>query len=151
MAEINTKYFGTMPFTDEEIIHFKDGLFGFEEYKQFLLIRFVNEASSMLCLQSIDDVALAFVVINPFYYMPDYAPCLSSADLASLQAESNENLVAYAICTMGKEMAESTANLKCPIVINLGHGNIAKQVILEDNDYTFKHFFALENLTKGGS
>ena len=35
--EILTKHFGMIEYTKEEVVHFQDGLFGFEEYKEYLL------------------------------------------------------------------------------------------------------------------
>ena len=149
MAELNTKYFGTLSYDESEILHFQEGPFGFEENKSFLLIRFVNEDSSMLCLQSVEEEGLAFIVINPFHFMPDYSPRLSRADLESLQAEDEKNLLYYVICTIHEDLENSTANLKCPIVVNPEHTNSAKQVILEDADYSFKHFFSTMRKTEG--
>ena len=41
--ETNTKYFGTMPYTEDEVITFENGIFGFEENKRYLLIRFEED------------------------------------------------------------------------------------------------------------
>lgn len=148
MAEINTKYFGELSYSADEVLHFPEGLFGFEGESQFLLIRFVNEDSSMLCLQSITEEGLAFIVMNPFHFMPEYTPRLTKSDLKSLQAKDEKSLLYYVVCTIHEDMAKSTANLKCPIVINPEHNNLAKQVILEDAEYQFKHFFGALKSTK---
>jgi flagellar assembly factor FliW len=34
--KIKTFQFGEVEFTDDKIIHFKDGLFGFEDFKKYL-------------------------------------------------------------------------------------------------------------------
>lgn len=138
--EINTKYFGPMPYTEDEVITFQKGIFGFEENKRFILIRFVDEVGGLLCLQNIEDEQLAFVVMNPFYFMPDYKPVLAEADLKKLGAETSEELLFYNICVLDEDIAKSTANMRCPLVIN-GDTQQAMQVILEDSQYGFKQPF----------
>ena len=53
--EINTKYFGLMPFEDDEVITFESGIFGFEQDKRYIIIRFDEDNNGILCFQSIDD------------------------------------------------------------------------------------------------
>lgn len=138
--EINTKYFGPMPYTEDEVITFRNGIFGFEENRQFILIRFVDEIGGLLCLQNIEDEQLAFVVMNPFCFMPEYKPVLAAADLKALKAEASEELLFYNICVLDEDMAKSTVNLRCPLVVN-GDTQQAMQVILEDSQYGFKQPF----------
>ena len=40
---IDTKYFGEINVEDSKIIHFENGLFGFEEYKDFTMYMPGNE------------------------------------------------------------------------------------------------------------
>lgn len=148
MAEINTKYFGQLSYSSDEVLHFQDGLFGFEGERNFLLIRFINEDSSMLCLQSIEEEDLAFIVINPFHFMPEYTPRLTKSEMDSLEATDEKELLYYAICTIQEDMSQSTANLKCPIVVNPERNNIARQIIMDDTEYQFKHFFGALKPTK---
>lgn len=63
-----TKYFGELSFKDDEILDFKNGLFGFEKYRYFSLIRFDNDNGNILCLQSLEESELAFPVINRFRF-----------------------------------------------------------------------------------
>lgn len=91
--EVQTKYFGKMKIADEEMIHFAEGIFGFEDKKRFVLIRFDNENNSLLCLQSIDDSNLAFTVMNPFAFMLDYIPIPSASDVQKLGAKKTYRFV----------------------------------------------------------
>lgn len=135
--EINTKYFGKLPFEQEEAIIFENGIFGFEDYKKYILIRFDDDKGSLLSLQSIDNENLAFVAVNPFKFIPDYAPILTEEDLKDLRANSVENLLVYNICVIKDNLGESTINLRCPIIVN-AEIRLAKQVILEDSNYSFR-------------
>ena len=144
--ETNTKYFGTIPYTEDEVITFENGIFGFEDSKRYLLIRFEPDNAGLLCLQNLEDAQLAFVVANPFVFLPDYAPQVSEADLKKLGSPSPEQLVFYTTCVLAEDMAHSTTNLRCPLVIH-GETKKAIQVILEDTAYSFKqpfHEFAKE-------
>lgn len=145
--ETNTKYFGTIPYTEEEIITFENGIFGFEKNKQYLLIRFEEDNAGLLCLQNLEDTQLAFIVANPFVFLPDYTPQVTQTDLKKLGNPPFENLVFYTTCVLAEDMANSSTNLRCPLVIN-GETKQAIQVILEDSTYGFKqpfHAFAKEN------
>ncbi len=139
--EIQTKYFGTLPFSLEEAIIFSNGIFGFEDEKQFVLIRFDNENSTILSLQSVTNPDLAFIVMNPFAFFPEYAPELSEKDLQKMEKNSSQELMFYNICVMRTAMKDSTVNLRCPIVVN-PETRQAMQVILEDEKYSFQHPFS---------
>ncbi len=138
--ETNTRYFGTMPYTQEEVITFADGIFGFEENKNYLLIRFENENGGLLCLQNLEDAHLAFIVANPFIFLPEYQPNPTKADLEKLNPSSEDVLLFYNICVINEEIEKSTMNLRCPLMIN-GETRKAAQIILEDDRYAFKHPF----------
>lgn len=139
--KLNTKFFGEMDYEKEEIISFPDGLFGFEEEKEYLLIRFDDEDDTLLSLQSVNTPTLAFVVVNPFRIMPEYAPYVADADLESLGVNNQELVAIYSIAVIGAELENTTVNLKAPLVIDPAT-RTGRQVILEDTAYSFKHAFA---------
>lgn len=144
--EIDTKYFGVTPYTEDEVITFQNGIFGFEENRRFILIRFEDENGGLLCLQNIENAQLAFVVINPFCFMPEYKPVLAEAELKRLEADSSEELLFYNICVLDEDIEKSSVNLRCPLAVN-GETKQALQVILEDTQYAFKqpfHEFAVK-------
>lgn len=142
---ITTTYFGDICFHKEDIIHFSNGIFGFESEKDFILIPFQGEDDFMFSLQSIHNEDLSFILMNPFLLKKDYSPNISRSDLIDLRAQLLEELVSYVICVVKDPFLESTINLKCPIVLNTAK-NIAKQVILDTDDYDFRH--PLIELTK---
>ncbi|NCC16985.1 MAG: flagellar assembly protein FliW [Clostridia bacterium] len=138
--ELKTKYFSTIAYDDTDVILFESGLFGFEEYKKYILIRFDNTHSSLICLQSIDDTNIAFVMINPYNFIANYNVSLSETDLKELQLTDSNNLAVYAICVLHDNVPKSTTNLRCPVVVNT-ETKLAKQLILENSDYPFKYPF----------
>jgi len=145
--EISTKYFDDVSVLEKDIIFFEDGIFGFEYNKKYVIIEFEEGSDNLLCLQSVSDSELAFVLMNPFNLKVDYSPQLSDDDVVDLQIdESSEGVLYYVICVVKETIADSTVNMKCPIVIN-PQNKRAKQIILDNDEYTFKH--ELKQFTEG--
>ena len=89
---LRTKYFGEVECAPEEALHFPNGLFGFEEEKEFYLLPFEGSGGSLLCFQSAAAPQLAFVAMDPFSLRHDYHPALPEGELRSLGAERIEEL-----------------------------------------------------------
>lgn len=134
----NTKYFGEIDYSKSDILTFPEGLFGFEDSKEYLLIHFEEHNHALLCLQNLQDADLAFALINPFYLMPEYNPELNSEDMKALNLTDDSEVSYYVICVAHDETADSTVNLKCPVVINPGN-RLARQIIMDKPEYTFRH------------
>lgn len=135
---IETKYCGQIDCKPEDFIVFPNGLFGFEQEQEFILIRLEDDPNSPFCLQSTHDFQLAFILFDPFQLMPDYAPDISDDDCIRLGNPDPDDLVLYAICTLHEPFADSTVNLRCPIVLNV-HTRTALQTILPaENGYSFR-------------
>lgn len=75
-----TKYFGQIDYDPTEVLSFPNGILGFEEEKQFLLLPFHGGGGNLLCFQSVGTPSLAFVAMNPFSLDPNYAPVLSDEE-----------------------------------------------------------------------
>lgn len=136
---IEAKYFGNVTYDNDDVIQILNGLFGFEEYSQYLCIPFQEDDSAMLSLQSLDDENLSFVLMDPFTLVSDYALTLSAQDKKELEInDNNDNLACYVICVIRDSVATSTVNLKAPLAINTV-SNKAKQIMLENTEYTFRH------------
>lgn len=135
-----TKYFGEIDYTSDELLTFPKGLFGFEEEQSFLLLPFSKEGT-LYSLQSVKTPELAFTLMHPFSLAPDYAPVLRAEELKSLGVEKSEDLYYYVMCTVKKPAGESTINMKCPVVINPDtRGGV--QVILDDDTWEMRHKLA---------
>nr|WP_297178742.1 flagellar assembly protein FliW [uncultured Agathobaculum sp.] len=128
---IQTKYFGELRIDDSTTLRFADGLFGFEEEKEFVLLPFSEEDDFLLCLQSVKTPFLAFTLLNPFMIMPEYRPQPAAEELQRLEVGKSEDLCYYVLCRVESPVSESTVNLRCPIALN-DQTRQARQVILED-------------------
>lgn len=136
--EIQTKYFGTIEYDVKDVLHFEDGLFGFETENLFLLLPFAESEATLLCLQSTKTPSLAFVVMNPFSLDPNYAPILPENELKAMGVSRSQDLCFYVLCVVRNPVSKSTVNLKCPVVIN-DETQEAAQVILDMPEYTMRH------------
>lgn len=137
--EIKTQYFGTIPYSEEELIHFSDGLFGFSHLKNYVPLAFQDNSDALISLQSIDDDRISFILMNPFQLYSEYTPVLSADDSSMLKASYDEkNISYYVICVIHDHMDESTVNLKAPIAVNTDTRE-AKQIILDNPLYKFRH------------
>lgn len=135
---INAKYFGEVSYEKKDTIHIIDGLFGFESYTDFLPLPFNEEDDSMISLQCLEDETLSFILMNPFMICSDYNPKLSKQDLEELEAESLEDISFYAVSVIREPASQSTVNLRAPLAVNALNRK-AKQVMLEQTEYTFRH------------
>ena len=139
--EVDTKYFGRITAEETDVFYFQNGLYGFEEEKQFLLLPFAGGDGNLLCFQSVKTAGLAFVAMDPFSLKVDYAPVLQRAELEALGVQRSEELCYYVLCVVRNPVSESTVNLKCPVVIN-EDTHQAAQVILESGDYEMRHLLS---------
>ena len=135
----DTARFGSLEIQDHDILVFPDALYGFDHEKEFALLPLdPNIESPMEWLQSLRTRELAFIVTDPFLFVPEYKMALSDSEQTQLEIESMESVVVRVIVTIPKVYSEMTANLVAPIVINQGKG-LAKQVVLTNAEYDTKH------------
>lgn len=146
--KLQTKYFGEIEYDADDCFSFPNGLYGFEDEKEFLLIPFEGSQSSLLCLQSTQTPALAFFLMDPFSLKHDYSPVLQQAELAALGAKANDDLCYYVMCVVKHPISDSTLNLKCPLAIN-PETRVSIQVILESDEYGMRHLLSSFNASEG--
>lgn len=139
--EISTKYFNEVSISKDSILTFEKGIPGFEDFKRYVLINFELGSDDLMCLQSVDEKEVAFVLVNPYNLKADYAPALTEEDVDDLGiTDDTEGVFCYAICTIKDQITENTVNLQSPIVVNPDTMR-AKQIILDSNDYAVRHEF----------
>lgn len=137
MNLITTDY-GDIQYSNEDLILFADGIFGFQDLTDFLLISLDDgDDDSILILQSVQKPEISFAVLNPLLFCPDYSPVLTPEELFSLDVSDSGELSYYVICVVKKEQGESTVNLKAPLAIN-PQTLKGMQVILEGSQYGFR-------------
>ena len=134
--KIETRDFGILEIEEEHVIQFSQPIFGFEEYRRFVLINDSNMGNGICWLQSVEEKQVCFIMLNPLEINPDYAPAVNDEVLDQLKAEPDDELDCWVLLVIGKTFKQSTANLKSPIIVN-HKANLAVQVIL-DQDYAIR-------------
>jgi flagellar assembly factor FliW len=132
--KIATSRFGEIDVDAESVVDMPDGMLGFSEFKRFVLIQH-NQGSPFLWYQAVAEPNLAFVIVDPFMFFPDYEVILSREDLDVLDAEDFGKLAVFAVVVIPENPEDMTANLRGPIVINVGN-KTARQVVLNDERYS---------------
>ena len=132
---IETKYLGNMEIPAEKIIFFPQGLFAFEDKHHYVLI---EQEHPLWHLQSIEESQLAFLVLNPFLFKPDYEFRLSAAEQAELEIKKPEELAVFCITAIPGDIKKATVNLLAPLVINISLKK-GKQIVLYQQNYNTKH------------
>ncbi|MBR2131747.1 MAG: flagellar assembly protein FliW [Oscillospiraceae bacterium] len=136
--KVQTKYFGEIEYDADDCFSFPNGLYGFEDESEFILLPFEGSQSTLLCLQSTKTPGLAFILMDPFSFMPDYAPALQAPELENFGVKDSGELCYYVMCVVRKPISDSTVNLKCPIVIHPST-RISAQIILDTTLYEMRH------------
>lgn len=134
--KIKTRDFGEILVGEEDIINFTTGIYGFDDYKKYIILKDSPEDDIMF-LQSLDNMELSFVLIDPYAIFIDYNPILNEDDLYELKSTGTAELKYLVIAIIKDDIKESVVNLKSPIAIN-PNNRTAKQVILQ-NEYPLRY------------
>lgn len=122
---------------EKTLIHFQNGIYGFEEVKDFVLLQ-EDDKKVIWSLQAADSSYPALIVLDPFLVLRDYNPHLSADDLNALGDPGPDDLCFLAVAVIRKKLADSVVNLKSPIVINVKNRK-GIQVILDNSNYPVRY------------
>ena len=151
ILEIDSKPYGKVKVSQEQLIHFSEGILGFENCKEYYLLD--RNEGPFYWLQSTDSIDLAFVIINPQFFKADYTLELTPHDFYDIglmnEKEIEENLLHFVIVTIPPDNANNmTANLLGPIIINKLNRK-GKQALSLNEKYSVRHKI-LEELEQSG-
>jgi len=142
---ISTTRFGDIEIQENDIIFLPEGLVGFPELKKYILLDH-DVDSPFKWLQSIDDGNIAFVILSPLTFLPEYNIEVTEDDVACLKLEAVDDAIISTIITIPSDPNKMSANLKAPLIFN-SKNRMCKQVILKENTFHTKHFI-MEELKK---
>ena len=141
--KLATTRFGEIEFDEAMVIEMKGPILGFEHLTRYILLK-QDQQTPFNWLQSVEDGALAFVVMNPQVIKPDYEPEIPDDDVALLEIEEVQDVVLLSIVTIrSKPVSMISANLRAPVVINFKK-RMAKQIVLEDASLPVQYEIALK-------
>lgn len=134
--ELMTRDFGKIEITREEIINFANGLPGFEEYREFVLLP-AGSDSPFIILQSVENSELAFITVEPGNLIDNYEFEISDKKEKELKISSIEEILVLNIITLKDKLENMTANLAAPIIINLKK-RLGSQIILDNQKFSLR-------------
>ncbi|RIX47298.1 flagellar assembly protein FliW [Paenibacillus nanensis] len=132
---LETTRFGQYEYQAEDVLHFENGIPGFKDHREFLLIE--DNESPFMYLQSIKDGGLAFIVVSPFDFFPEYEFELNDLIKSELDIKSESDLRILNIISVRDELASATINLAAPVVVNVRMKQ-GTQYILADGSYSIR-------------
>ena len=139
--KIETAQFGKIQIEEDKIITMPAGMPGFPGRKRFIILEH-KETQPFYWYQCAEDPALAFVIINPYLFKPDYSVDLKpTLKEMSWEAEVEESLKLYVVVntsTSNGATDKITANLIGPLLINTQRCE-AVQMFIHNNLYSHKY------------
>ncbi len=146
MLKVNTKPYGLIEVDERQKIFFPSGILGFENLREYILLDALQQP--FYWLQSMDVQEIAFVLIEPTVFRPDYSPGVAEAELEEIELEEKdeEHMLVFAIVTIPENYRDMTANLQGPIIINK-NSHIGRQCISLDQQWKTRHKI-VEELSK---
>lgn len=136
--KVNTKPYGLIDVDERQKILFPSGILGFENLQNYVLLDALQQP--FYWLQSMDVQEIAFVLIDPTIFRPDYTPDVAASDLEEIElsGEEDENLLVFAIVTIPEDQKKMTANLQGPVIINR-KTHTGRQCISENPKWKTRH------------
>jgi|WetSurMetagenome_2_1015567.scaffolds.fasta_scaffold164454_2 flagellar assembly factor FliW len=135
--KIATTRFGELEVPENVIIRMTKPVLGFEQLHAYVIIE-TEDFAPFKWYQSIDQPDVAFVVVNPLLFFPDYVVEVNPKEIEELKVGNVSDIVTYAIVTIPRDFTKMTANLQGPLLIN-SRTNLAKQLVLVNSQYRIKH------------
>lgn len=129
--QIQTSRFGAVGLDQEDVIEFPEGIPGFASLRKFILLDDPTD-DIFAWLQSCENPAVAFPVLEPDLFAKNYNIGLTKRDLESLGLALGERYHAFCIITIPTDPRNMTANLKAPVIINATK-KVGRQCVLQDN------------------
>jgi flagellar assembly factor FliW len=133
--------FGVFSVEARSVIHFPDGMPGFEQNRRFVLLT-SPELAPLHVLHHLEGPAASFLAVDPRLVLPDYRAVLAASDCVRLGALDDEPLVWLALVTVDETHGPSV-NLRAPVVVNPSR-MVGCQVVPHNSLYPLRHPIALE-------
>ncbi|MDR0387331.1 MAG: flagellar assembly protein FliW [Treponema sp.] len=134
--KVTTKAYGLIDIDEYQKITIASGLFGFESFKDYVLLD--AERQPFYWLQSMDVEQIAFILVNPFLFRPDYEIDINDGELSEIGISDPQKALIFTIVTIPADGGPMTANLQGPLVINRDTHQ-GKQAVLTDPRWRTRH------------
>ena len=118
-------------------IHFAEGLIGFSDCKDFVLV----DSDSMWpfrLLQSFDAPHISFLVVEAMMLIHGYCEVVPAREWETIGDTGATKSSAFVIVTIGSTPETSSGDLQAPLLVNFDK-MIGKQIILTDAGFSVRH------------
>ena len=133
--QLSTRDFGVVDVKEKDIIEFTQPMFGFDEYRKYVMLCDSEIGNHFAWLQSVDDPELCFLLADPELAQTAYRESIPEKALTELGSGSTYEC--WVVMVVPEDnFAEATVNLKSPVLINT-ETHHAAQIILE-KDYPIR-------------
>ena len=137
--KLTTRQFGELEFDEDIVYHFPDGLPGFEELNNFIIIS-DNDTEPLKWLLSIEDPDVGFPILELSLIVPELYKEISSLSFFE-KGESKINFsvsTLFGVITLHRDPEPATINLKAPIIVN-NTAKSGRQLVLNSDKYSTEY------------
>ncbi|MEK7869919.1 MAG: flagellar assembly protein FliW [Nitrospirota bacterium] len=114
------------------MLTFPSGILGFPDCRRYVILDHDTDAP-FKWLQSLDEPGLAFVILDPASFHPEYDVQVPHEALLEVDGKDNEELIVSVLLTIpSNDPTGITANLRGPLLMN-PRTKLCKQLILSDS------------------
>lgn len=129
IVRVQTLHRGVVEVPEQDLTTFVSPLLGFEHLRRFLVYQ--TQPGPMVWLQSVEDPAAAFCLLDPFAAGLDPDMEIDAHDVAEIGAANADQVTVYTMLVLDKDPAQIRTNLRAPILL-CSLTQRAKQVVLND-------------------
>jgi len=132
-VKIQTTRFGELEVADDRIIAFPRGVLGFDQLRSYLLMD--HGDTPIKWLQSTEDPDVAFMVVDPFLFFPDYVPDISPVEKKLIDIKDPSEVAIMAIMNVQQDRDPPiTLNLQAPLIFNAARMT-GFQIVMEKSKF----------------
>ena len=144
MNKINSR-FGEIEYEPASVLNFPEGLIGFEDLHDFVVMPNEKEGP-LFWIQSIEDSQVALVLTDPSNFFPTYNVVPEELERKKIKLDENGECFSLVVVTVHQDR-KITLNLVAPILF-APQSNKAIQVILENSGYDIQTPLPVVNVEK---
>ena len=111
---------GQIEVDPDTLLHFPAGMLGFSDLKRFALMPH-RPGNPFYWLVPVHSADVAFVVVNPEHFFPDYLPKPTNDQLAPLDLADDRDHNLGMLVVISFHDGVPTANLRAPIILDLAN------------------------------
>jgi flagellar assembly factor FliW len=123
-VKIITPHFGELIIQNDQIFYFENGMLGFEDLHNFVVIS-EEETAPFKWLISIEKPEIGFPLLSPWLIDINYSPG---------DQYDTEKLVFFVVITLENEEGKMSANMKAPVILDTDNLK-GEQIILPFDKY----------------